>query len=133
MQYIDRMESLTGNNPVDFIILKDGRVLGIDAESVVLYASMDDFHGYATINRPSIDLVPIMTFLHSGDSRETSPEIIAAIWTISNKSDADAERIWSEPDPDELLAIWEIVTKNGLRAAADYYWGASGYQWDDAV
>lgn len=57
MEYIDRMETLTGNNPVDFIILKDGRVLGIDAESVVLYQSMDDFHGYATVDRPSIDLV----------------------------------------------------------------------------
>lgn len=57
MQYIDRIEELTGNNPVDFIILKDGRVLGIDAESVVLYESMDDFYEYATVNRPSIDLV----------------------------------------------------------------------------
>lgn len=57
VEYIDRMESLTGNNPVDFVILKDGRVLGIDAESVVLYQSMDDFHGYATVDRPSIDLV----------------------------------------------------------------------------
>ena len=57
MEYIDRMESLTGNNSVDFVILKDGRVLGIDAESVVLYQSMDDFHGYATVDRPSIDLV----------------------------------------------------------------------------
>ena len=57
MEYIDRMESLTGNNPVDFVILKDGRVLGIDAESVVLYQSMEDFYGYATVDRPSIDLV----------------------------------------------------------------------------
>ena len=57
VEYIDRMESLTGNNSVDFVILKDGRVLGIDAESVVLYASMDDFHGYATVDRPNIDLV----------------------------------------------------------------------------
>lgn len=57
MQYIDRIENLDGNNPVDFVILKDGRVLGIDAESVVLYESMDDFYGFTTINRPSIDLV----------------------------------------------------------------------------
>ena len=57
VDYIDRMETLTGNNPVDFVILKDGRVLGIVAETVVLYQSMDDFHGYATVNRPSIDLV----------------------------------------------------------------------------
>jgi hypothetical protein len=56
MQYIDKIEELTGNNPVDFILLKDGRVLGIDTESVVLYASMEDFCGYATVDRPSIDL-----------------------------------------------------------------------------
>ena len=57
MEYIDRMETLTGNNPVDFVILKDGRVLGIDAESVVLYASMEDFYGFDSVDRPSIDLV----------------------------------------------------------------------------
>jgi len=57
MQYIDKIEELTGNSPVDFVLLKDGRVLGIDAESVVLYASMDDFYGYGTIDRPSITLV----------------------------------------------------------------------------
>ena len=57
MEYIDRMETLTGNSPVDFVILKDGRVLGIDAESIVLYASMEDFYGYTTVDRPSINLV----------------------------------------------------------------------------
>ena len=57
VEYIDRMETLTGNNPVDFVILKDGRVLGIDAESVVLYASMEDFYGFDSVDRPSIDLV----------------------------------------------------------------------------
>ena len=57
MQYIDKIEALTGNSPVDFVILKDGRVLGIDAESVVLYASMEDFYGYATVDRPRLVLV----------------------------------------------------------------------------
>jgi hypothetical protein len=57
MQYIDKIEELACNSPVDFVILKDGRVLGIDAESVVLYASMEDFYGYATVDRPSINLV----------------------------------------------------------------------------
>ena len=57
MEYIDRVDELTGNNPVDFVILKDGRVLGIDAESVVLYQSMADFYEYATVDRASIDLV----------------------------------------------------------------------------
>ena len=57
MQYIDKIEELTGNSPVDFVILKDGRVLGIDGESIVLYASMDDFYSYATVDLPSINLV----------------------------------------------------------------------------
>ena len=57
MQYIDKIDELTGNSPVDFVILKDGRVLGIDAESVVLYASMEDFYGFDSVDRPSIDLV----------------------------------------------------------------------------
>ena len=57
MEYIDRIEELSGNNPVDFVILKDGRVLGIDAESVVLYASMEDFYSFDSVDRPSIDLV----------------------------------------------------------------------------
>jgi hypothetical protein len=74
-----------------------------------------------------------MTFLHSGSSRETSQEIIAAIFSVAQRDDVNAERIWSEPTPAELLAVWEIVTKNGLRAAADYCWGAAGYQWGDAV
>ena len=66
MEYIDRMETLTGNNPVDFVILKDGRVLGIDAESVVLYASMEDFYGFDSVDRPSIDLVTALPTLSHG-------------------------------------------------------------------
>ena len=73
------------------------------------------------------------TFSHSGDSRETSQEIIDAIWSISDRTDVDAERIWTEPEPNEMLAIWEIVTGNGLRATTDYCWGASGGAWGDAV
>ena len=73
------------------------------------------------------------TFLRSGDSRETSQEIINAIWSLSRGDEVESERIWTEPDPEELLAIWEIVTGNGLHAAAEYCWGASGYQWGDAI
>ena len=57
MQYIDKIEELAGNSPVDFVLLKDGRVLGIDAESVVLYQSMEDFYGFDSVDRPSINLV----------------------------------------------------------------------------
>jgi len=46
-----------GNCSVDLVVLKDGRVLGINDECVVLYASMDDFNEGQTLSRQSIDLV----------------------------------------------------------------------------
>ena len=45
-----------GNCPVDFIHLHDGRVLGIDGESVVLYESMQAFEEFDNYDRPSITL-----------------------------------------------------------------------------
>ena len=68
-------------------------------------------------------------FLESGPSRETSKELIEAIWEVARHDEASAERIWDEPTADEAIAIWEIVTKNGLRNSSDYAWGASGYSW----
>ena len=56
-QYIAGIDALDGNAPVDFVILKDGRVIGIDAESVVLYASMDDFYSFDTVDRASFNLI----------------------------------------------------------------------------
>ena len=55
-EYIAGIDALSGNAPVDFVVLKDGRVIGIDNESVVLYASMDDFYGYATVDSASFSL-----------------------------------------------------------------------------
>mgnify|MGYP003650608899 CR=1 FL=1 len=52
---IDAMET-GGNSPVDFVLLKDGRVIGIDAECVVLYASMSDFENCETIQHRSFSL-----------------------------------------------------------------------------
>ena len=55
-QYIAGIDALSGNSPVDFVVLKDGRVIGIDAESVVLYASMSDFENFETIQHRSFSL-----------------------------------------------------------------------------
>ena len=55
-QYISGIDALSGNSPVDFVLLKDGRVIGIDAECVVLYASMDDFYNCDTVDRASFSL-----------------------------------------------------------------------------
>jgi hypothetical protein len=37
--------------------LKDGRVVGINKECVVLYANIDDFWEGETIDRPTINLI----------------------------------------------------------------------------
>jgi hypothetical protein len=37
--------------------LKDGRVIGINSECVVLYANIDDFWEGETTDRPTINLV----------------------------------------------------------------------------
>lgn len=41
---------------VDLIVLKDGRVLGIDGECVMLYASLDDFYDATSQTKPTINL-----------------------------------------------------------------------------
>ena len=53
MNYIQETQTEDG---VDFVILKDGRVLGIDADHVVLYASLDDFYDATSQTKPTINL-----------------------------------------------------------------------------
>lgn len=56
--YIDRIESENtgGHCMVDFVILKDGRVLGISDDCVCLYKSMDDFWDATSEIKPTIYL-----------------------------------------------------------------------------
>ena len=54
MLFIKNIESNDFN--LDFVVLKDGRVLGVDDATVVLYASMKDFEEMLNIDRQSIDL-----------------------------------------------------------------------------
>jgi hypothetical protein len=68
------------------------------------------------------------TFIQTYAARETSPEIMEAIRYVAG-DDANAVRLWEEPTDEELLAVWERVTGNGLRSATDYAWGASGSKW----
>lgn len=59
MGFIDSIhtENTGGGWMVDFVVLKDGRVLGIDDEYVVLYKSMEDFYEYhENKNNPYIKL-----------------------------------------------------------------------------
>lgn len=68
------------------------------------------------------------TFIQTAAARETSPEIMEAIRAVAG-DDVGAVRVWEAPTHDETLAVWERVTKNGLRDSTDYCWGASGSKW----
>ncbi len=56
--YIDKVETeqTGGNIMVDFVILKDGRVLGISEDCVCLYTSMEDFWESTSNIKPTIEL-----------------------------------------------------------------------------
>ena len=54
--FIKKVESELGNYALDLITLKDGRVLGISDDSVVLYTDMQDYLDNETKSRQCIDL-----------------------------------------------------------------------------
>jgi hypothetical protein len=62
-------------------------------------------------------------FIASGESRGTSPEVMEAIYEQASGSYQSPERIWEAPTEPECVAIWEMVTKNGLLDDHDFYWG----------
>lgn len=68
-------------------------------------------------------------FIDTADSRETSTEIMEAIWYVSGRNEAEAVRVWEAPTEEEVTAIWERVTSNGVRQASEYCWGAAGSAW----
>ena len=70
-------------------------------------------------------------FVNSAQSRETSREIMEAIWDVSGKNETEANRVWDAPKDEELTAVFEIVTSNGLRDPELYAWGAAGTKWAD--
>lgn len=72
-----------------------------------------------------------LAFIATADSRETSREIMEAIAFFARNS-AEAEALWNGDALGVVAApldIWEHVTKNGLRDASDYVWGAAGANW----
>jgi hypothetical protein len=54
--FVKKVESELGNYALDLITLKDGRVLGISDDSVVLYTDMQDYLDNETKSRQCIDL-----------------------------------------------------------------------------
>jgi hypothetical protein len=58
MNYIDKLtfENVGGGSMVDFIHLKDGRIIGLNDECAVLYDSMDEFWECGSDAKPSFDI-----------------------------------------------------------------------------
>ena len=59
--FIDKVTAYEtgGGCPVDFVLLKSGRVLGISGDCVVLYDNMEDFYDMETKSRQIIELYPL--------------------------------------------------------------------------
>jgi hypothetical protein len=72
-------------------------------------------------------------FIETADARKTSPELMEAIFRVAGRSPIAAEFIWEMgPTEDELCAIVEIVTNNGMYETTDFCWGVSGSNWATA-
>jgi hypothetical protein len=72
-----------------------------------------------------------LAFIASGDSRETSKEIMESIAFFARNAE-EAEELWNGEGLGQianLSDIWEHVTRNGLRDATNYVWGAAGSNW----
>jgi hypothetical protein len=70
-------------------------------------------------------------FIATADSRETSPEIMEAIAFFA-RNKAEAEALWNGGGLGKICNphdLWERVTKNGLRDADEFFWGAAGNGW----
>lgn len=70
-----------------------------------------------------------MSFIGLSESLETSKEILEAIDWLALGNDSEAKRIWNDPTAEEMIAIWERVTKNGLIEPEEFLWGESGKNW----
>lgn len=69
-------------------------------------------------------------FVDTADSRETSRELMVAILRVAGGDEVLAESIWENgPNDSEMVAIVEIVTKNGMHETTDFAWGAAGENW----
>lgn len=70
-------------------------------------------------------------FLASAENRETSDEIMNAIWRVAGCDYRSAVSLWEHgPDSAQLASIVEITTGNGRDGKPeDYFWGAAGNDW----
>jgi hypothetical protein len=73
-----------------------------------------------------------LAFIATGDSRETSPEIMRAIAYFAHNL-AQAEAVWAD-GPEfhgiNVSDIWEVATGNGRDGdGSELCWGAAGSHW----
>ena len=73
-------------------------------------------------------------FIATAAARETSPEIMEGIAFFA-RNIKEAEALWNGDfagicNPSDL---WENVTRNGLRDADEFCWGAAGHDWWGAL
>jgi len=74
------------------------------------------------------------SFIETANSRETSPEIMEAILAVAGGDEKRAKMIWEDGgSEEELIAIWERVTNNGLHDATDFFWGSEGSRWANGI
>lgn len=72
-------------------------------------------------------------FIQTANARETSIELMEAIFKVANGCETAAEFIWEMgATEDELRTIVEMVTKNGMYETTEFCWGVSGYNWATA-
>ena len=71
------------------------------------------------------------TFIKSGESRETSKELMEAILEVADGDTNAAEQIWANGATEEQTqAIAEIVTCDGSQPS-DFCWGEAGFSWSE--
>jgi hypothetical protein len=74
-------------------------------------------------------------FIATADSRETSREIMEAIAFFARDA-AEADALWNGDGFGTTFTeveFWEHVTGNGARSSLEFYWGALGSDWWDAI
>lgn len=81
--------------------------------------------------KPWIETAEATEWMATGDSRETSPQIMEAIAFFA-RNKQEAETLWNGDGLSEICNptdLWERVTGNGRREASDFCWGSAGHDW----
>jgi hypothetical protein len=82
----------------------------------------------------SVSVSESESFLSSGHARETSPELMEAIYCVAGRDDTRAVDMWENGvTDDELATIIKRVTHNGLHDTTEFCWGELGNDWASLI